>query len=86
MNLRGKFTTDAPYLGLNLAAGQLDIDGGVRRGTDVLKAVALGAKMVFAGRPFAYAAAVGGQEAAGSSRPGTFATGMMTTSSSSGLP
>ncbi|HXU54505.1 MAG TPA: alpha-hydroxy-acid oxidizing protein, partial [Casimicrobiaceae bacterium] len=27
---------------------------------DVLKALALGAKFVFAGRPFAYAAAVGG--------------------------
>ncbi len=38
------------------------MDSGVRRGADVLKAVALGAKMVFAGRPFAYAAAVGGQD------------------------
>ena len=37
------------------------MDSGVRRGSDVLKAVALGAKMVFAGRPFAYAAAVGGE-------------------------
>jgi L-lactate dehydrogenase (cytochrome) len=36
------------------------IDGGVRRGTDVLKALALGAKCVFVGRPFGYAAAVGG--------------------------
>ncbi|TMH17135.1 MAG: alpha-hydroxy-acid oxidizing protein [Betaproteobacteria bacterium] len=36
------------------------IDGGVRRGTDVLKALALGAKCVFAGRPFGYAAAVAG--------------------------
>jgi L-lactate dehydrogenase (cytochrome) len=36
------------------------IDGGVRRGTDVLKALALGAKFVFVGRPFAYAAAVAG--------------------------
>lgn len=36
------------------------IDGGVRRGTDVLKAMALGAKLVFVGRPFGYAAAVGG--------------------------
>ena len=38
------------------------IDGGVRRGTDVLKALALGAKFVFVGRPFGYAAAVGGDE------------------------
>ena len=37
------------------------LDGGVRRGTDVLKAVALGARMVFVGRPFGYAAAVGGE-------------------------
>ena len=36
------------------------MDGGVRRGTDVLKALALGAKFVFAGRPFGYAAAIGG--------------------------
>jgi L-lactate dehydrogenase (cytochrome) len=36
------------------------LDGGVRRGTDVLKALALGAKFVFVGRPFNYAAALGG--------------------------
>jgi L-lactate dehydrogenase (cytochrome) len=36
------------------------MDGGVRRGTDVLKALALGAKFVFVGRPFGYAAAIGG--------------------------
>ncbi|SNT08731.1 L-lactate dehydrogenase (cytochrome) [Noviherbaspirillum humi] len=37
------------------------LDGGVRRGTDVLKALALGARMVFVGRPFGYAAAIGGE-------------------------
>ena len=37
------------------------IDGGFRRGSDVLKAVALGARMVLVGRPFNYAAAVGGE-------------------------
>ena len=37
------------------------LDGGVRRGTDILKAMALGAKFVFVGRPFLYAAAVGGE-------------------------
>jgi L-lactate dehydrogenase (cytochrome) len=36
------------------------MDSGVRRGTDVLKALALGAKFVFVGRPFGYAAAIGG--------------------------
>ena len=37
------------------------IDSGVRRGNDVLKAIALGADFVFIGRPFIYAAAIGGQ-------------------------
>lgn len=36
------------------------MEGGVGRGSDVLKAVALGAPFVFVGRPFVYAAAVGG--------------------------
>lgn len=36
------------------------IDSGVRRGTDVLKALALGAKAAWIGRPFNYAATVGG--------------------------
>ena len=40
-------------------------DGGIRRGTDVLKALALGAQFVFIGRPFLYAAAVGGEEGVG---------------------
>ena len=39
----------------------LMMDSGVRRGTDVLKALALGAKFVFAGRPFIYAASIGGE-------------------------
>ena len=37
------------------------IDSGFRRGTDVIKALALGADFVFLGRPFNYAAAVAGQ-------------------------
>ena len=37
------------------------LDGGIRRGSDVLKALALGARFVFVGRPFAYAAAVAGE-------------------------
>ena len=42
----------------------LMIDGGFRRGTDVLKALALGARLVFVGRPFLYGAAVAGQAGA----------------------
>ena len=38
------------------------IDSGFRRGTDVMKALALGARFVFVGRPFNYAAAVGGED------------------------
>ena len=34
-------------------------DSGIRRGTDVIKALALGADFVFAGRPFLYAATLG---------------------------
>ena len=37
------------------------IDGGIRRGTDVLKALALGARFAFVGRPFAFAAAIEGE-------------------------
>ncbi|HZA96210.1 MAG TPA: alpha-hydroxy acid oxidase [Burkholderiaceae bacterium] len=37
------------------------IDSGIRRGNDVLKAIALGADFVFIGRPFIYAASVGGE-------------------------
>jgi len=36
------------------------VDGGFRRGTDVMKALALGAHLVFVGRPFLYAASVAG--------------------------
>ncbi|KAJ1729671.1 Hydroxyacid oxidase 1 [Coemansia sp. BCRC 34490] len=39
------------------------LDGGVRRGTDVLKALALGARAVFLGRPVLWALSCGGEEA-----------------------
>jgi isopentenyl diphosphate isomerase/L-lactate dehydrogenase-like FMN-dependent dehydrogenase len=44
--------------------GQLEIylDGGVRRGTDVLKALALGARAVFIGRPTFWGLTLGGEE------------------------
>jgi 4-hydroxymandelate oxidase len=38
------------------------MDGGVRRGTDVLKALCLGASGVLVGRPYLYALAVGGAD------------------------
>nr|WP_041655649.1 alpha-hydroxy acid oxidase [Achromobacter xylosoxidans] len=49
--------------GVVAAAGGMTVmmDSGVRRGSDVLKALALGASFVFVGRPFNYAAAVGGE-------------------------
>jgi L-lactate dehydrogenase (cytochrome) len=37
------------------------MDGGIRRGSDVLKAIALGARCVFAGRPFNFALAAQGK-------------------------
>jgi L-lactate dehydrogenase (cytochrome) len=37
------------------------IDSGFRRGTDIIKALALGARFVFVGRPFNYAAAIAGE-------------------------
>lgn len=37
------------------------VDGGVRRGSDVIKALALGADFVFAGRPMMYGVAAAGQ-------------------------
>jgi len=38
------------------------VDGGVRRGTDVAIAVALGARAVLIGRPVIWALAAGGEE------------------------
>jgi isopentenyl diphosphate isomerase/L-lactate dehydrogenase-like FMN-dependent dehydrogenase len=45
-------------------AGRAEVylDGGVRRGTDVVTALALGARAVFVGRPILHGLAVGGAE------------------------
>ena len=42
--------------------GAVLVDGGVRRGTDVVKALALGATAVGIGRPYVYGAALGGTD------------------------
>ena len=41
---------------------EIDLDGGVRRGADVVKAIALGAKAVFIGRPLFWGLAVDGEK------------------------
>lgn len=38
------------------------MDSGIRRGADIIKAMALGAKAVLVGRPLMYGLAVGGQQ------------------------
>jgi len=52
---------------IQAVAGRAEIliDGGVRRGTDVIKALALGAKAVMIGRPYLYALAAGGEAGVG---------------------
>lgn len=48
---------------VDAVAGRVEVlmDGGVRRGTDVLKALALGARAVCIGRPYLWALAAGGE-------------------------
>jgi L-lactate dehydrogenase (cytochrome) len=43
------------------AEAEILFDGGVRRGSDVVKALALGARAVFIGRPYLFGLAAGGQ-------------------------
>jgi 4-hydroxymandelate oxidase len=61
-------TIDALPAIVDRIAGRIPVlvDGGIRRGTDVVKALALGASAVLIGRPYVYGLAVGG--AAGVSR------------------
>jgi 4-hydroxymandelate oxidase len=57
-------TIDALPAIVDRVAGRIPVlvDGGIRRGTDVLKALALGASAVLVGRPYAYGLAVGGAD------------------------
>jgi len=62
--------TALPLVAQALAAGPgpapaLLVDGGIRRGTDVLKALALGAQAVLIGRPVLHGLAVGGAQGVG---------------------
>jgi 4-hydroxymandelate oxidase len=51
----------------SVAAGKAEVlvDGGIRRGTDVLKAMALGARAVLLGRPIFWGLAVDGESGVG---------------------
>ena len=51
-----------PHVAAEAGGMAVMLDGGVRRGTDVLKALALGARFVFLGRPFLFAAVAAGEE------------------------
>lgn len=55
-------TIDALPRVVEAVAGRIPVmlDSGIRRGTDVLAALALGAKAVFIGRPYVYGLALGG--------------------------
>jgi 4-hydroxymandelate oxidase len=57
-------TMDALPAVVARVAGRMPVlvDGGIRRGTDVLKAMALGASAVLVGRPYLYGLAVGGAD------------------------
>ena len=50
---------------VDATAGRAEVylDGGVRRGSDITKALGLGARAALVGRPMAYALASGGQAA-----------------------
>ncbi len=60
---RAPASIDALEAVVAAVAGRAEVylDGGVRRGTDVVTALALGARAVFIGRPYLYALAAGGQ-------------------------
>jgi len=55
-------TVDALQQVADRVAGRIPVlvDGGIRRGTDVVKALALGANAVLIGRPYLYGLAIAG--------------------------
>ena len=56
-------TLDAlPSIAERVTSVPLLLDGGIRRGTDVIKAIALGARAVLIGRPYAFALAANGAQ------------------------
>ena len=57
-------TIDALPLVVEKAAGRMPVlvDGGIRRGTDVLKALALGATAVQIGRPYLWGLGIAGAD------------------------
>jgi isopentenyl diphosphate isomerase/L-lactate dehydrogenase-like FMN-dependent dehydrogenase len=54
----------APVVDAIAGGAEVLLDGGVRRGTDVLKALALGARAVLVGRPILWGLAAGGEAGA----------------------
>jgi 4-hydroxymandelate oxidase len=64
-HLDGTVTTAAVIAGIAQALSgkaEVYVDGGIRRGTDILKALALGARGVLIGRPVIWGLAVNGAE------------------------
>ena len=61
---RAQATIDVLEEVSNAVAGRAEVylDGGIRRGADVVTALALGARAVFVGRPILYALAAGGED------------------------
>jgi L-lactate dehydrogenase (cytochrome) len=57
----GMFSLIAPIVDRLGGSADVILDGGVRRGTDVIKALAAGATCCMLGRPYVYALAAGGQ-------------------------
>ncbi len=60
-NLPGTFDVLAEVADAVAGRATVLLDGGIRRGEDVLKAIAMGASAVLVGRPYLFALAAGGQ-------------------------